>query len=36
MSAWNGQLAQSGTHYVLTPESWTQTIAPGGSVTVGF
>ncbi|SOJ53936.1 putative bifunctional chitinase/lysozyme [Mycobacterium simulans] len=35
-SLWSGQVAQSGTHYVVTPESWTQTIAPGGSVTVGF
>ncbi|WP_310773860.1 cellulose binding domain-containing protein [Mycobacterium sp. Z3061] len=34
--AWSGQLAHSGTHYTVTPESWTQTIAPGGSVTVGI
>ncbi|MDC9016762.1 cellulose binding domain-containing protein [Mycobacterium marinum] len=35
-NVWNGQLVQSGTHYTVTPESWTQTIEPGGSVTVGF
>ncbi|CAM4446738.1 putative bifunctional chitinase/lysozyme precursor [Mycobacterium basiliense] len=35
-NVWNGQLVQSGTHYTVTPESWTQTIDPGGSVTVGF
>ncbi|MGV0639321.1 cellulose binding domain-containing protein, partial [Mycobacterium kansasii] len=33
---WNGQVAQSGTQYVITPASWNQTIAPGSSVTVGF
>ncbi|MDC8983457.1 cellulose binding domain-containing protein [Mycobacterium marinum] len=35
-NVWNGELVQSGTHYTVTPESWTQTIEPGGSVTVGF
>lgn len=35
-NAWNSNLAQSGTHYVLTPESYNSTIAPGNSVTVGF
>ncbi len=35
-SVWSGQLTQTGTHYTLTPESWTQTIEPGGSVVVGF
>lgn len=35
-NAWNSNLAQSGTHYVLTPESYKSTIAPGNSVTVGF
>ncbi|WP_425293726.1 GH12 family glycosyl hydrolase domain-containing protein [Mycobacterium attenuatum] len=35
-NAWNSKLAQSGTHYVLTPESYNSTIAPGSSVTVGF
>lgn len=35
-NAWSTKLAQSGTHYTLTPEDWTRTIAPGGSVTVGF
>lgn len=33
---WNGTLAQSGTHYVLTPANWNRTIAPGGSATGGF
>nr|WP_280177841.1 cellulose binding domain-containing protein [Mycobacterium pseudokansasii] len=35
-NAWSSKLAQSGTHYVLTPESYNSTIAPGNSVTVGF
>ena len=35
-SVWNANLAQSGTQYTLTPASWTQTIAPGGSITIGF
>lgn len=33
---WNSTLAQSGTHYVLTPAGWNHTITPGGSVTVGL
>ncbi|WP_448471077.1 cellulose binding domain-containing protein [Mycobacterium kansasii] len=33
---WNGQVAQSGTHYTVTPQSYDATIAPGSSVTVGF
>jgi cellulase/cellobiase CelA1 len=33
---WNSTLAQSGTHYVLTPASWNRTIAPGGSATLGL
>jgi chitodextrinase len=35
-SAWSGKLSASGNHYVLTPEDWTRTIAPGASVQVGF
>lgn len=35
-SAWSAQLAQSGTQYTLTPVSYNGTIAPGGSITVGF
>ncbi|QUR69625.1 sugar hydrolase [Mycobacterium spongiae] len=35
-SLWNGQIVESDTGYVVTPQSWTQTIEPGGSVTVGF
>ena len=35
-SAWSGKLSSSGSHYVLTDVSWTHTIAPGGSVQVGF
>jgi chitodextrinase len=35
-SAWSGVLSSSGNHYVLTDASWTHTIAPGGSVQVGF
>jgi cellulase/cellobiase CelA1 len=33
---WNSTLAQSGTHYVLTPANWNRTIAPGGSATGGM
>ena len=33
---WNSTLAQSGTHYVLTPANWNRSIAPGGSATGGF
>jgi cellulase/cellobiase CelA1 len=33
---WNGTLAQSGTHYVLSPANWNRTIAPGASATGGF
>ncbi len=35
-SAWSGTLSSSGNHYVLTDAAWTHTIAPGGSVQVGF
>jgi hypothetical protein len=35
-SVWNATLTQSGTHYVLTPDSYDSTIAPDGSVNVGF
>ncbi|WP_258035698.1 cellulose-binding domain-containing protein [Mycobacterium marinum] len=34
--AWSSKLSKTGTHYVLTPESYNTTIAPGSSVTVGF
>ena len=33
---WNSTLAQSGTHYVLTPANWNRVIAPGGSATGGL
>ncbi len=33
---WNSTLAQSGTHYVLSPANWNRIIAPGGSATGGF
>jgi Cellulose binding domain len=33
---WNSTLAQSGTHYVLTPANWNRSIAPGGSATGGL
>jgi cellulase/cellobiase CelA1 len=33
---WNSTLAQSGTHYVLSPANWNRVIAPGGSATGGF
>jgi cellulase/cellobiase CelA1 len=33
---WNSTLAQSGTHYVLSPANWNRTIAPGGSATGGM
>jgi cellulase/cellobiase CelA1 len=32
----NSTLAQSGTHYVLSPANWNRTIAPGGSATGGL
>ena len=33
---WNSTLAQSGTHYVLSPANWNRVIAPGSSATGGF
>jgi cellulase/cellobiase CelA1 len=33
---WNSNLAQSGTHYVLTPANWNRIIAPCGSATGGL
>lgn len=33
---WNSSIAQSGTHFVLTPANWNRTIPPGGSATGGF
>jgi hypothetical protein len=33
---WNSTLAQSGTHYVLTPANWNRIIAPSGSATGGM
>jgi cellulase/cellobiase CelA1 len=33
---WNSTLAQTGTHYVLSPANWNRTIAPGGSATGGL
>jgi hypothetical protein len=33
---WNSTLAQSGTHYVLSPANWNRSIAPGGSATGGL
>jgi cellulase/cellobiase CelA1 len=33
---WNSTLAQSGTHYVLSPANWNRIIAPGGSATGGL
>jgi cellulase/cellobiase CelA1 len=33
---WNSTLAQTGTHYVLTPANWNRIIAPGGSATGGL
>lgn len=34
--AWNSTVAQSGTHFVVTPANWNRVIAPGGSATGGF
>ncbi|BBA88531.1 hypothetical protein YM3MPS_29740 [Mycobacterium pseudoshottsii] len=34
--AWNSTVAQSGTHYVVSPANWNRVIAPGGSATGGF
>lgn len=33
---WNSTIAQSGTHYVLSPANWNRIIAPGGSATGGM
>lgn len=33
---WNGQVTHTGSHYTVTPASYNGTIAPGGSVNVGF
>jgi cellulase/cellobiase CelA1 len=33
---WSSNLAQSGTHYVLTPANWNRIIAPGGTATGGL
>ena len=33
---WNSTLAQSGTHYVLSPANWNRSIAPGASATGGL
>ncbi|CAM4173160.1 Chitinase 63 precursor [Mycobacterium basiliense] len=35
-TVWGGELDQSGKHYVLTPEDYNHTVAPGGSISVGF
>jgi hypothetical protein len=35
-SAWSAQMSPSANHYVLTPEAWTRSIAPGSSVKIGF
>ena len=34
--SWNGRHTVSGTTVMLSPEAWTSSIPPGGSVTVGF
>jgi hypothetical protein len=34
--AWNSTVAQSGTHYVVSPANFNRVIAPGGSATGGF
>jgi cellulase/cellobiase CelA1 len=33
---WNSTLAQSGTHYVLSPANWNRIIVPGGSARGGL
>ena len=33
---WNSTLAQSGTHYTLSPANWNRIIAPGSSATGGL
>src|SRR3954447_7710804 len=35
-SVWSAKVSAVGSHYVLTDEDWTRTIAPGGSVQAGF
>ncbi|VBA61465.1 cellulose-binding domain-containing protein [Mycobacterium attenuatum] len=35
-NVWSSRLAQSGTHFVLTPEDYNRTIAAGGSISIGF
>ncbi|GFG64524.1 hypothetical protein MKUB_20140 [Mycobacterium kubicae] len=36
LHTWNSTIAQSGTHFVLSPANWNRMIAPGGSATGGF
>lgn len=36
LHTWNSTVAQSGTHYVLTPANWNRVIPPGGSATGGL
>jgi len=36
LHTWNSKIAQSGTHYILTPANWNRIIAPGGSATGGL
>jgi cellulase/cellobiase CelA1 len=35
-NTWNSKIAQSGTHYLVTPANWNRIIAPGGSATGGL
>ncbi len=33
---WNAKMTRSGSRYVITPESWTRTIAARGSIEIGY
>ncbi|BDB43146.1 MULTISPECIES: cellulose-binding domain-containing protein [Mycobacterium] len=33
---WNSTIAQSGTHFVISPANWNRIIAPGGTATGGM
>ncbi|MCV7078064.1 cellulose-binding domain-containing protein [Mycobacterium szulgai] len=36
LHAWNSQVTQSGTHYVLGPANFNYTLAPGATASFGF
>jgi hypothetical protein len=36
VNAWNTRVVSDGPHHVLTPESWTRSLAPGARAEIGF